>query len=323
AALRLLLVHALYRGPEKRRRERVTVGAPVQFRAGIRKRSAVLADFSIRGCRLLSRHAAQRDQSISILLPAELAGGKALKLRGTVVRTGPASGEESGTQAIAATFEAMPRSTVERLQEIVSTYAKGPAVLPEAMAAQLRSASGQKVAKAAGAGSEPKRSSAQTRPVDPRREPDSPAEMPEPADHSAESAGAPPGGSERRTEPRREYPHNVIALGKQATRVLIGRDISMGGMRVDANSWVRVGDELRVALHVRARTEPLVVEARVERDDAEAGLVLQFHNLSDSARDYLNKMVNFLPILAARSEEGGDSGVFVSEILERNGTSTE
>ena len=54
AALRLLLLHTLYLGPEKRRTPRVSVGAPVHFRAGLRRHRAILAEISERGCRLLT-----------------------------------------------------------------------------------------------------------------------------------------------------------------------------------------------------------------------------------------------------------------------------
>jgi hypothetical protein len=108
----------------------------------------------------------------------------------------------------------------------------------------------------------------------------------------------------------------VIALGAEAARVLIGRDISLGGRRFDTHPDVSVGDELQIALHVRARERPLVVRARVERDDGEQGLVLQFCDLSQSSRGYLRRMVNFLPILAIREEGNEGSGVIISEILE-------
>ena len=77
---------------------------------------------------------------------------------------------------------------------------------------------------------------------------------------------------ERREEPRYSIDRRIIALGVEAARVLIGRDISLTGMRVESHELVDVGDELRLALHVRARSEPLVVQARVGSSaiDAEA-----------------------------------------------------
>jgi hypothetical protein len=53
-ALRLLILHCLYRGEEKRRDPRVAVGFEISFRAGLLNRKATLADLSVRGCRLLS-----------------------------------------------------------------------------------------------------------------------------------------------------------------------------------------------------------------------------------------------------------------------------
>ena len=108
----------------------------------------------------------------------------------------------------------------------------------------------------------------------------------------------------------------MIALGVEAARVLIGCDISLEGMRVDPHPDLSVGDELQIALHVRAREKPLVVRARVTRDDGEQGLVLQFYDLSQSSQAYLRRMVNFLPILAVREEGEEGAGIIISEILE-------
>jgi hypothetical protein len=55
SALRLLVLHALYRGSERRKQTRVSVGAPIQIRAGLRKRDALLADLSLQGAQLICR----------------------------------------------------------------------------------------------------------------------------------------------------------------------------------------------------------------------------------------------------------------------------
>jgi hypothetical protein len=102
-----------------------------------------------------------------------------------------------------------------------------------------------------------------------------------------------------------------------ATRVLVGRDISAGGMRVDPNPALSLDDELQLAIHVRAREEPLVVTACVTRDDEEQGLVLEFRKLSDCDRRCLEQMIGWLPILAMREDAEEELGVIVSEILER------
>ena len=92
-ALRLLLVHSLYRGPERRSR-RVAVGAPVRFRAGLRKREAVLADLSLRGCLLLSRHGVRVGQGIVVWIPDPATDGRSFTVRGKIVRA--LAGDEPG-----------------------------------------------------------------------------------------------------------------------------------------------------------------------------------------------------------------------------------
>ena len=84
-------------------------------------------------------------------------------------------------------------------------------------------------------------------------------------------------------------------------------------MRVEPEPSLSLGDRIELAIHVRAREQPLVVAARVARDDGEDGLALTFDDLSPQAHAYLERMVKFLPILAMRDGEG----LIVSEILER------
>ena len=69
-------------------------------------------------------------------------------------------------------------------------------------------------------------------------------------------------GSERRRETRIPYERRIVALGEKAARVLVGRDLSQGGMRIAANDAVDLGDVLRVALHCGTELEPVVVMAK-------------------------------------------------------------
>jgi hypothetical protein len=122
--------------------------------------------------------------------------------------------------------------------------------------------------------------------------------------------------------------------------VLIGLDIAPGGMRVAPHPDLQVGDRLQLALHVAARTEPLIVQARVDRCDGPRGLVLQFEDLTPGSAEILVKMVDDLPpaeaapTATAEPSSASDPGrardrsddpcaaepcgeVVVSEILER------
>ena len=55
-------------------------------------------------------------------------------------------------------------------------------------------------------------------------------------------------GNDRRAESRRIFTRRVVALREDTTRVLIGRDLSPGGMRTDPDPNLELGDELSVAL---------------------------------------------------------------------------
>jgi len=288
-ALRLLIGHALYRGPEKRLLSRVPVGAPVRVRTRWLWRPAVLLDLSVRGCRLESHHPVERGDRVSIRLPAKVTGRRALSLRGRVVRRRPADQTQPGVDVVAVHFDASAFELVQQLQATVAGYASGPAALHRAAAKRLAAAT--------------------------------PPPGAEPAATPARGAGA--SSRERGVRgDRRRFARRVIALGDEFSRVLIGRDLSVGGMRVDPNPDLAPGDWLQIALHVHAGELPLVVRAEVCRDDGEQGLALQFRELSGEARSYLREMVGSLPVIEAPSAErpeGDAVGVVVSEILEARG----
>ena len=319
ASLRLLLLHTLYQGPEKRRTQRVTIGSRVMVRMGWRRRPAVLADLSLSGCRLLCAESPDENRKLKIALPGEITGGKPLKLTGRVLRCTDA--EFPGVIAIAVSFGQRSKQETRRLSEVIVAHAGGPAKLAEHN-------------NSVPVGPPALSSAASLPPPEPdRRKP--PEDMPatptplppsddEPDLGASESHGASARGnddndlhdtSERRSKVRHVYDRHVIALGIEATRVLIGRDISMGGMRVDPNPNVSIGDQIQLAIHVRARKQPLVIDATVARDDGLDGMVLQFQQLSTEAEQYLQQMIDFLPILVIRDENGEGTGIFISEIL--------
>jgi hypothetical protein len=115
---------------------------------------------------------------------------------------------------------------------------------------------------------------------------------------------------------RRSYTQRVISLGDELSRVLLGRDLSVGGMRVESHPDLRLGDQLSVALHARDGETPLVVRAEVVRDDGERGIALQFRDLSSDAHSYLARMLACLPPVETCGPNQEIVGLVVSEILE-------
>jgi hypothetical protein len=298
AVLRGLLLHALYRGPEKRRLPRASIGAPVRFRTGWRQHRAILADLSLGGCRLLTQQPAEQDGTITLLLPADLAGGKRLALKARVLRTDAAAGEASGTTALIAKFDETGAKTRKALKAILAAYASGPAKIDRATAAQTT------VSAAAEPAAERPDQAAPVRPHQPTPIRPTPAA----------SEPHPSSPRDRRSETRHTIDPLVVQLRDEAARVLVGRDISVGGMRVDPNRRLTVGQTLRIAIHVSGMEAPLVVTSKVHRDDGRDGLALRFVELSRETTEKLAQALEELPVLAP-SGDARESGFVVSQIL--------
>ncbi|MEB2343586.1 MAG: PilZ domain-containing protein [Deltaproteobacteria bacterium] len=304
-AVRLLLLHALYRGPDRRAR-RVPVGVPVRFRVTLRSHPALLADLSTRGCQLVGCQPLAPGRRVTVYLPDPVTPSRSFTVAGRVVRA-----VRDGDPGFAVEFQGVSERVRERLRESVGAYSDGPAACDsrEVAAAWRRFAP-------------------PPTPVDPPEdEPGissvAPAGWPVPDAALAGSAGAgsapaapaPAGADERRREPRRTYEgRRVVALDDEAARVLVGHDLSPGGMRVAPNPALFVGQRLRVALYGSPGETPLVLDVEVARDDGERGLVLGFGAVADATHRHLAKLLDALPIL----DTGRPSapGLVVSEILD-------
>lgn len=280
-ALRLLLLHVLYRGPERRQDRRVSVGAPVRVRLGWRRRSAMLLELSTTGCRVQVAGAASPDARISIVLPAELTGKpRAWRLRGRVVRSLLAK-QEAGPdgQELAVRFEALARGASQTLADLVRRFGTGPASWKDAPRPEPRS--------------------------QPVREDDA---SPAP---SARDAQAP----ERRRSPRLRYAKPVLVKGDGASRVLMGRDLSTGGMRVLRDPNLEIGDQLKIALYGEEGIPPVMLQAEVAREDGPF-LVLRFEDPGDAGLEQLQRILTSLPV-SGSDDSGQTTPLVVSEIVER------
>jgi hypothetical protein len=272
AALRLLVLHCVYQGPERRRLSRVSVGAKIQQRSGLMKHDAILADISLHGCRLVCDRPVKAGSKMKLFFPPEMGSGRGFVLTARVLRTAPATPPTTG-HIVAGAFQNLKPAQGQRLRRVFESYKNGPAKLMGPDADLM----GQSQAET------------ETKP------------------------------SERRAQPRMEYEKHIVTVNEDATRVLLCRDISIGGMRVEPNETLVPGDDMLVAVHIRSRSEPLVVNARVARDDGKEGLVLVFHDLSKDSEEYLEKMVNLLPMLGVKdaSDDENGPGLIISEIVER------
>ena len=294
-ALRLLLLHCLYQGPEKRKAQRVSVGAAVHYQAGWRKRGALLAEISERDCRILSSRRVDVGKRLKLRLPGELAGRRVLTLAGRVVRTAQGR-QDDGSHEICILFDPLEEAARQRLKDLVALHSRGPAMLSGPAARHL----------SRNRASDPEEDVRVRRSVISCSGDD---------DDSQDGGASESPLEERRTDSRHEYRRRVIALSQEATRVLVGRDISRNGMRVESTPSLTLGSELQIALHVPGHETPLVVDVRVHRDDGERGLVLHFVDLPETGASYLEQMLGALPGLANASGDHGPEAFVVSEIV--------
>jgi len=258
AALRLLVLHALYRGPERRRAQRAGIGVPVLVRSRLRRRKAILVDLSVRSCRLVTTDPLLKGRRLSLALPGELAGGKPLALRGVASRVSETDPRMPGVDTVVVLFEGISPRDQQRLAGVVAAHAGGTAVCP----------------------------------------PEARAPLADPAAWPGAAAAA--------------------AVPDPEARLLLGREVSPGGMRVEPHPELRVGDELELALHLGVRADPLGVAARVERDDGADGLVLAFHALAPTDREELERLLALLPVVEMPESGEELSGLVVSEIRGRS-----
>jgi hypothetical protein len=268
AALRLVLLHALYTGPERRRAPRVAMSLPVRFRCGLRTRAATLVELSEGGGRLATREPLGVRRRVAILLPAEVTGGRRLELVGRVVA---ASG--SGPDPVhSIAFDPLSAEARAALRAVLARPAVGT-LAPRA--AEI------------------------VRPMALGPEPDAvPPDEPAPA---------------RRRAPRGSFERSVLATSQGAALVLLGRDLSAGGMRVGPDAALELGAELKLVIHGGREGAPLLLKAVVARDEGEEGCVLHFRELAPALADRLARLVASLP--TAQPADAGAPNVVVSEVV--------
>lgn len=296
--LRLLVLRALFQGDEQRTEPRVPAsrGISVREERGDAPAPAVLMDLSNRGCRFLSQEAVASGARIAVEIPTEELDGEPLRLPGRVVRS---TAEDRDAFTAAVLFDDdQDETTRRRLAKLLNSLSRGvgslaaeedPSNTDFLPARESRALPGLR--------------------LDAETDPPVAADLP-----VSVRFGATEG--ERRRHARAAFPHKVVARGEEGRRVLMGRDLSREGMRVERLEDLDLGDRLRLSLFASGRAEPFVVEAVVARDDGDRGLVLRFDRLPEHVGDALERLVAGLPDVEALAEgEAANLGRVVSEIL--------
>lgn len=272
-ALRLLLLRLLYRGSERRELPRVAVGLPARMRRWQRWHAAVLAEISVGGCRLLAPRAVPSGGRVVVEIPDAAGTGKPFRVKGLVVRSN-AMGPGDATAVLAVAFPKLAPAILQRLEAMVSHFATGPASLPGPVS--LLEPMPEPVAEIA------------------------PASL---GEATEEAQG------NRRRGPRTRYRSRIVTLGEEAAHVVIGRDLSMGGLRIEPHGALECGQAVSVALHGADLSVPLVLGGVVARDDGDAGLVICFSPLAPAQRSGLEKVLAERSSLDSLRAEGDGARV--------------
>jgi c-di-GMP-binding flagellar brake protein YcgR len=285
AALRVLLQRALFRGQEARRAPRVACGHPATYKTGFWRQKATLIDLSPRGCRLLTDKPVKEKSQITVQIPKELAGGRAFDVVGHAVRVVPAEREcgRSGEMVVGVRFAPLEADVRTRLRAALAERVLGPAVLPAGTAPPPAPATATVTAKPG-------------------------------FSHAPDAETAAPARA-KRVHRRARYDRKVTAMEGADAYMLLCRDLSAGGMRVEPVEGLAVGARVDLAIQVSAREEPFLVEAMVVRDDGERGLALRFEWIAPESQARLQSLVANLPSIEALQDDGQQQGTILAQRL--------
>ena len=319
---RLLVERSLFQGDERRTDPRLPVGAPISLasfkesRAGDAatpaRTSALLVDISNRGCRLAADEPLQPGARISLAIRLDDQGGDVLHLRGRLVRFStlpPAS--DHGYSAAMLFDRDLPEPDRVLLTHLLNDLAVGPGSLSYGPAEALPPCESPVIP---GLTLDAETDPAVHAGVEIEIEQQTPVR-----DERAEVVEL-----NRRRSPRGAFTGGVVATNTtpgvdgRDRRVLIGRDLSAGGMRIEKTPGVRVGDRYCLAIYGPASHEPFVLHARVHRDDGERGFALAFVDVPRATARDLEKLVACLPDVESLEEGEADGmGAVISEVLSR------
>jgi hypothetical protein len=408
-ALRLLVMHSLYRGEEKRCEPRVAVGLEISFQTGEIPRRATLVDLSTGGCRLISSFELEVGKQVLVTLPESLGAAETITLEGRILRSSydKRIGEE-GMHSAAVQFENLSSDLRHELEWIIEDKVGGPPVLNTTPQSAQDGAGANPLTPHANS-TDTAMSGEQQRPLrrtllekespalkaDPRSEGAAPRVTSNPTsdaaveqEHSpisvpvdikmarkekpapvpvaetaaqvpiAETAAQvpveeiaaqvpveeiaaqapvseiaaqapvseieqgvePPEPSispdDRRAAPRHPYTVKVPAFGTRALRVLVGRDLSVGGMRIESNPSLEVGDRLHLAIYADASEEPFLVWGTILRSDGRGGTAVVFDPVHPSIAKRLEALVASLPAVESlHDDEAAAMGTVLTEII--------
>ncbi len=305
AVWRLLIQRALFQGDERRREARLPLGAQIAVEAtgatpAKTSRPCELVDISNRGCHFIGDEPFPPGATVSFELGAGTTGAEPLMLVGKIVRTGPwLQGDPPGHSCAMVFRRDLDEASRSGLARMINARISGPLSLASDVPDTL---------------SLPACDS----PVLPGLPLDNETDPPVKTDFEVQLAleAHDPDPADRRKLRRADYQQRIEVGHSDETAVLMGRDLSSGGMRVERFADATIGAHLDLALYGPSDSEPLHIDAEIIRDDGEQGVALRFCNLSRDEGRKLERFVACLPAVESLEEgEAMGMGSVLTEVL--------
>jgi hypothetical protein len=297
-ALRLLLRYAVYGERDRRGRVRHPVGCEVSWRVGWKRNRGRLLDVSRAGCCLLVEKSPQVGARITIKIPAETIGGKAFKLRGKVLRSTP-NAAHSGSErtSLGVILEGITPAAQKVLVDLCERWSESPPMLPHSERPQTATGS-VKTHEEEVLAAKP-----QTEPTQTQAEGLTETDTDDPTTTESQDPASP---AAERSTCRGLFEREIVQIDEDArvVQALLGRDLSVDGIRVVRQLGLIPGNKLRIVLFDTSQQEPLILNAEVSNDDDGSGLFLRFLDLSAEMTTRVEEIVTRLPAVESIDPHG-------------------
>jgi hypothetical protein len=110
----------------------------------------------------------------------------------------------------------------------------------------------------------------------------------------------------QRSTCRGVFEQEIVQIDEEArvVQALLGRALSLDGIRVVRQVGLVPGSKLRLALFDTSQQEPLILSAEVSRDEGGSGLFLHFVDLSEEMTTRIEEIVTRLPAIESIDPHG-------------------
>jgi hypothetical protein len=250
----------------------------------------------------------QAGARIAIKIPAETVGGQALTLRGRVLRSTP-NAAHSGSErtALGVILDDITPAAQKVLVDLCERWSESPPMLPRSE--RPRTAAREVETHDEGI----LESKTQTEDFQTHAEGTSKTEPEDPTTTKLQDSSS---DVTQRSTRRGVFEREIVQVDEEArvVQALLGRDLSVDGIRVVRQLGLAPGDKLRLALFDTSQQEPLILRAEVSRDDAGSGLFLHFVDLSAEMTARIEEIIARLPAVES-IDPHGDAGVVPTGVV--------